>query len=95
MPASIQVKHLGKALLAAGIALFFLILYLDVAQKQSRRNHDLTQHDQRAYMNFAKKAYESRLQFTGTRNRMPLYPWIQALFYSPPMDDEAFFQQGK
>ena len=95
MPASIQAKHLGKALLTAGIALFFLVLYLDVAQKQSRRNHDLTQHDQRAYMNFAKKAYEARLQYTDTRNRMPLYPWIQALFYSPQMDDEAFFQQGK
>ena len=95
MPASIQAKHLGKALLAAGIALFFLVLYLDVAQKQSGRNHNLTRSDQRAYMNFAKKAYESRFQYTGTRNRMPLYPWIQALFYSPPMDDEAFFQQGK
>ena len=95
MPASIQVKHLGKALLAIGIALFFLVLYLDIAQKQSRRNHDLTRSDQRAYMNFAKKAYESRLQYTGNRNRMPLYPWIQALFYSPQMDDETFFQQGK
>ena len=95
MLASIQAKHIGKALLAAGIALFFLVLYLDIAQKQSEVNHDLTTSDQRAYMNFAKKAYESRFQYTGTRNRMPLYPWIQALFYSPPMDDEAFFQQGK
>ena len=95
MPASIQAKHLGKTLLAAGIALFFLYLYLDIAQKQSGRNHDLTRSDQSAYMNFAKKAYEARLQYTDTRNRMPLYPWIQALFYSPQMDDEAFFQQGK
>ena len=95
MPASIQAKHIGKTLLAAGIALFFLVLYLDIAQKQSRRNHNLTRSDQSAYMNFAKKAYESRLQYTGNRNRMPLYPWIQALFYSPQMDDETFFQQGK
>ena len=94
MPASIQAKHIGKALLAAGIALFFLVLYLDIAQKQSRRN-DLTRSDQGAYMNFAKKAYKARFQFTGNRNRMPLYPWIQALFYSPQMDDETFFQQGK
>ena len=95
MPASIQPKHLGKTLLAAGIALFFLVLYLDVAQKQSRHNHDLTRSDQGAYMNIAKQAYETRFQYTGSRNQMPLYPWIQALFYSPQMDDETFFQQGK
>ena len=95
MSTSIQPKHLGKALLTAGIALFFLVLYLDVAQKQSEVNNDLTRSDQGAYMNFAKKAYKARFQFTGNRNRMPLYPWIQALFYSPQMDDEAFFQQGK
>ena len=95
MPAFPSINRIIKTLLAMGIALFFLILYLDIAQKQSRRNHDLTRSDQGAYMNFAKKAYESRLQYTGSRNRMPLYPWIQALFYSPQMDDETFFQQGK
>ena len=95
MPASIQAKHLGKALLAAGIALFFLVLYLDVAQKQSEVNNDLTRSDQGAYMNIAKQAYETRFQYTGSRNQMPLYPWIQALLYSPQMDDETFFQQGK
>ena len=95
MPASIQAKHIGKALLTAGIALFFLVLYLDVAQKQSPNNNDLTRSDQGAYMDIAKKAYESRFQYTGTRNQMPLYPWIQALFYSPQMADETFFQQGK
>ena len=26
---------------------------------------------------------------------MPLYPWIQALFYSPELTDEAFFEQAK
>ncbi len=46
-------------------------------------------------MNFAKKAYASSFTFTGGRNRMPLFPWIQALFYSPDMSDEEFFEQGK
>ena len=95
MSASMNIKYIGKVLLAFVVGLFFLILYLDAAQKQSPVNHDLTRNDQSAYMNFAKKAYETRFQYTGTRNRMPLYPWIQALFYSPEMDDEAFFQQGK
>ena len=95
MPAFLSIGHIGKGLLAFAVGLFFLVLYLDIAQKQSEVNNDLSQNDQNAYMNFAKVAYETRFQFTGKRNRMPLYPWIQALFYSPQMDDEAFFQQGK
>ena len=95
MPAFINIKHIGKASLALGIALFFLSLYLNVAKQQSHVNHDLTRSDQGAYMDIAQKAYETHFQYTGTRNQMPLYPWIQALFYSPEMDDETFFQQGK
>ena len=95
MSPATKTKHIGKALLALVTLLFFLSLYLDAAQKQSAVNHDLSQNDQRAYMNFAKQAHESRFQFTGKRNRMPLYPFMQALFYSPQMDDEAFFEQGK
>jgi len=93
--AFINAKRIVKALLALGIVLFFLQLYLQAAQQQSKVNNDLTRHDQGAYMNFAKEAYETHLQYTGSRNRMPLYPWLQALFYSPGMDDEAFFEQGK
>ena len=95
MPTFLSIDHIGKGLLTFVVGLFFLILYLDVAQKQSEVNHNLSRNDQSAYMNFAKNAYESRFQYTGSRNRMPLYPWIQALFYSPQMDGEAFFQQGK
>ena len=95
MQAFININHIGKALLAFAVALFFLSLYLNAAQQQSQVNHDLTRSDQGAYMDIAQKAYETRFQYTGTRNQMPLYPWIQALFYSPEIDDEAFFQQGK
>ncbi len=95
MPAFLSIDRIGKALLAFAIGLFFLSLYLNVAQQQSPVNPDLTRSDQGAYMDIAKQAYETRFQYTGTRNQMPLYPWIQALFYSPEMDDETFFQQGK
>ena len=84
-----------RALLATGIALFFSYLYLDASQKQSPNNSKLLKNDQIVYMDIAKQAYETRFQYTGNRNQMPLYPFIQALFYSPQLDDEAFFQQGK
>ena len=95
MPAFLSIDRIVKASLAFAVGLFFLSLYLNVTQQQSEVNKDLTSSDQGAYMNIAKQAYETRFQYTGNRNRMPLYPWIQALFYSPEMDDEAFFQQGK
>ncbi len=95
MPTFLSIDYIGKGLLALVVGLFFLSLYLNVAQQQSEVNNDLTRSDQNSYMDIAKKAYETRFQYTGTRNQMPLYPWIQALFYSPQMDDEAFFQQGK
>ena len=91
-------KHLvqiARSLLALAATAGFLLLYLQVAQTQSEINSDLTSSDQSAYMNFAKKAYNTNMQFTGNRNRMPLYPYLQALFYSPELSDEAFFQQGK
>ncbi len=82
-------------LLAMGAVLFFSYLYLDAAQKQSSVNSKLSKNDQLVYMDIAKQAYETGFQYTGNRNQMPLYPFIQALFYSPQLDDEAFFQQGK
>ncbi len=79
-----------------GLALcLFLLAYLHIADEQSAANDNPSYVDQSAYMNFARKVYESRFQFTGTRSRMPLYPWIQALFYAPELTEEQFFEQGK
>ena len=69
--------------------------YLHIVSVQNRVNDDLHSNDQSAYMNFARKAYDTHFHYTGGRARMPLFPWIQALFYSPEMSDEEFFQQGK
>ena len=78
------------AALAIGLA-----LYLHISGMQSEVNRDFSKVDQGAYMHFAIRAYESNFSYTGDRNRMPLFPWIQALFYSPDMSDEEFFEQGK
>ncbi len=85
----------GKALISVALAALFLFLYLYVANLQSGVNDDLQKNDQGAYMSFAVRAYQTNFSYTGGRNRMPLYPFIQALFYSPDLDEEAFFEQGK
>lgn len=85
----------ARLLLILATAAPGLALYLHIAIVQSEVNQDWGKVDQSAYIYFAKEAYETSFAFTGNRNRMPLFPWVQALFYSPVMSDEAFFEQGK
>lgn len=51
--------------------------------------------DEETYMGFVIEAYETNFQYTGVRNQMPLYPFIQALFYHPNMRWDDFFIRGK
>ena len=72
-----------------------LALYYHIARIQNEKNNDLNQSDQGAYIEFAVSSYETRWHETGGRARMPLFPWVMALFYSPGMTEEAFFEIGK
>ena len=87
-------KVAGLLLALTGGALC-IALYLYTTSLQFPLNYNRRLHDQGAYMGFAQKAYETRFAYTGSRNRMPLYPFLQALFYSPDLDAETTFQQGK
>ncbi len=85
-------------LLAASALVAGLLLFLHIAQVQERtknRHSADISGDQGAFLKFAIKSYESNLHYTGTRNQMPLYPWIQALFYSPDLSAQEFFEQSK
>ena len=87
-----------QALLAASALAVALLLFVHIAQVQdaAKNRHSADQlADQRAFLNFAIKSYESNLSFTGRRSQMPLYPWIQALFYSPELSLDDFFEQAK
>ena len=72
-----------------------MLLYLYTVQIQNGRNDVYTMSDQLAHMRFARKAYESGFTYTGSRNYMPLFAFVQAALNSPELDDEAFFQRGK
>lgn len=74
---------------------FGLAVYLHIASVQYAVNDKSKRIDQGSYMIFSRKAHFSQFMYTGDRNRMPLYPWIQAVFYSPEFTDEEFFEQGK
>jgi len=78
------------------ISCLIFFLYLSGTARQSRKvNTDMSHTDQSAYMHYAKKMAETRYAYVGGRNRMPVYPFLQSLFYERGMPDEVFFQQGK
>ena len=80
---------------AAGVIVCALLLYLYTTHLQFQRNDDLTSSDQRAHIRFARRAYQTDFAYTGRRNYMPLFAFLQAALNSPELDDEAFFQRGK
>ena len=79
------------------LVLFILIVvYLILAIKHSNTiNIDASKFDQHHYIRIVKEIHQKNFWYLGDRNRTPLYPYIQAIFYTPGMDDKAFFQQGK
>ena len=90
-----QVSSLEKYLLLAAGVCGCILLWLYIAGIQFDFNDNMDSRDQSAYMVFARKAYESGFRYTGDRARMPLFPWLTALLYSPEMTDEEFFATGK
>lgn len=58
-------------------------------------NTDRFKTDQNSYMNYAKSVWEDPTGYVGGRNRMPVYPYLQALLYDEDLSDEAFFERGK
>lgn len=89
-------RRVLKSTSVIGLILIIAGMYWYGAEKQlARVNIDMTSTDQKAYMNYARNLYESRYTYIGGRNRMPVYPILQSLFYRRGMTDEAFFMRGK
>jgi hypothetical protein len=83
-------------LVCGGFVVIVVGLYVHGAMQQlTRINLDMDAYDQSAYMEYASGMAESHYAYVGHRNRMPVYPFLQSLFYRPGMSAEAFFMQGK
>jgi hypothetical protein len=83
------------ALVAGAIAIYVL----GASEHAQRMNTVKAKGDQSAYVQYAKDVYANRHgqlpPILGDRNRMPVYPAIQSLFYSPSLSDEEFFRLGR
>ncbi len=72
------------------------LLYLyGVRQQLLYVNTDVSQKDQRAYLESARLLKTSNYTALTGRNRMPLYPFLLSLFYRPGLSEESFFMRGK
>lgn len=88
---------LSRALLIGFIAIFILLglAFYDGAIQHSITINDDYTGDQRSFMGFTEEVYQSGFSNTGVRSQMPLYPFLQALFFDPDNNLEEFFLSGK
>jgi hypothetical protein len=71
------------------------VVYFNFATLNSPQNPNMDATDQGAYLNFVEEIYRTDYHFSGTRNRMPLYPSLQVLFYDPAQTRQENFEHGK
>jgi len=94
-------KTNDKAIRVAKIASIIVLLmlaffYYQAAIKHMKTvNKKINSSDQAFYIEFIKDVSRSNFTSTGDHNRMPLYPYLQALFYRSGMTDKELFAQGK
>ncbi|MFC2030356.1 hypothetical protein ACFLWA_06470 [Chloroflexota bacterium] len=89
-------KRSARSLLVGGFVLVMAGLYCYGAVRQLVHvNTEMHSIDQHAYMTYASSMKESGYTFIGGRNRMPVYPFLQSLFYRPGLTEDQFFVHGK
>lgn len=95
----IDIQRKLKVTAQIGVMFVFILLsllYYDVTIQHSKTlNYATNFTDQAEYLLFAKNARILNFNYTGDHNRMPGYPFLQALFYRSGMSDAEFFEQGK
>jgi len=65
------------------------------AYKAEVGNTDRVSSDQNAYISYARDIEKEGFFTKGDGNRMPLYPWVQSLFYDPQLGKNELFRRGK
>lgn len=92
-------KHLaGKMALIIVLLIGFTITgvaFFNAAEQHAQTINSELLADQSAYVKYTQKVHESGFRYTGNRNQMPLYLYLQALFFDPANDRTEAFSAGK
>jgi hypothetical protein len=82
-------------LVGALISVLFVFYWLGGVGQLVEANDRPGATDQSSYIEYARRLYETGYTYPGDFNRMPVFPFIQSLLYSPDMSEQVFFRQGK
>lgn len=95
-PDSCDARKSTRAILQiALIAVLVLLYWRGAIWHLEQVNTNMSAHNQQSFMRYAKNLKEHNYDYLGDRNRMPLYPFLQSLFYDSEMSSEEFFERGK
>jgi len=88
---------MSRRALHAGLllAVLFFIYFQGARYHAMHVNIDESRGDQRAYLNTTEKMVETKLRYTGDRNRMPLYHYFLLPAYRSGSSLQAFFDRAK
>ena len=82
-----------------GIILASLVIlgfyFYDAASEHSNTQNAELVSDQSGYVKLTEQVYSSHFRYTGNRNQMPLYLFLQALFFNPDNEKGDTFATGK
>jgi hypothetical protein len=85
-----------QRLLPALFLMVVLALFLWGSARHSRTvNTDVTSFDQNAYLYYGRLLHDTGYQYVGDRNRMPMYPLLLSLIYSPDWSEQDYFVKAK
>lgn len=92
-------KNRALKIFLVGVLLIVLIgvglFYYQAASKHSELNNAKLRADQSSYVHQTKRVYESGFTYTGNRIQMPIYLFLQAVFYDPDASALEAFRTGK
>ena len=90
-----KIEPLFKGFLVCVLILLGWFYFRGALRHAEKINIETSFSDQQVYINFIKTARALNFHYTGDHNRMPGYPFLQALFVRPGMTDAEVFAQGK
>ena len=102
-PAPSSAKRKRILLIAGGFIASLLLFWVGTQRHSHQYNTKarMEKHDQLAIMNFSRRVYRSLHTpgapfYSGTRNKMPMYPFLQSLFIRDVKEsNDALFERGK
>lgn len=85
----------GRVLISCVVAVLFVAYVRGARANLYLVNTDPGRVDQSAYLDYARKLRESNYSYVGDRNRMPGYPFLQAVMLNLEVDPSIAFLRGK